>query len=338
MSANNPIRLGLVGSGIFARDAYLPALQSLGSTFEITAAYSRRLANAEAITSTLAHAATAYDDMDALLADDQIEAVALLLPIHVMPDAVERALAASKHVISEKPAAPDIATGRALLNRYHQHHADQVWMVAENWRYDHVMSGAAEIIRRGDIGRPLLVDWALRSDFSPSNKYFSTTWRRENRFPGGLLLDGGVHYAAALRMLAGEVASVSVVATQHSPDLPPVDTLSATLVFENGALGSFGVTYAAGGPWPWALTVTGDEGALRISDGVISVATGSDTYALELPEHQGIREEFTAFAAAIRDGAPHHNTPDQAVQDVALIEAMLRAAETGQHVAPERIV
>jgi len=68
------------------------------------------------------------------------------------------------------------------------------------------------------------------------------------------------------------------------------------------------------------------------------VATGSDTYALELPEQQGIREEFAAFAAAVRDGAPHHNTPDQAVQDVAVIEAILRAAETGERVAPERIV
>ena len=41
---------------------------------------------------------------------------------------------------------------------------------------------------------------------------------------------------------------------------------------------------------------------------------------------------------AVRDGAPHHNTPDQALQDVAVIEAILRAAETGERVAPERIV
>jgi predicted dehydrogenase len=337
MSSSSPIRLALIGAGIFARDAHVPTLQALGDAFEIVALCSRRRESVEDLAAELNAPVDITTDLDALLARDDIDAVDVVVPIHTLPSVVEQALAAGKHVISEKPVAPDVATGRRLLALYGQH-ADQVWMVAENWRYDHVMSGAAEIVRRGDIGRPLLVDWALRSNFSPSNKYFSTTWRRENRFPGGLLLDGGVHYAAALRMLAGEVASVSAVATQHSPDLPPVDTLSATLVFENGALGSFGVTYAAGGPWPWVLTVTGDEGALRISDGVISVATGSDTYALELPEHQGIREEFTAFAAAIRDGAPHHNTPDQAVQDVALVEAMLRAAETGQHVAPERIV
>jgi predicted dehydrogenase len=334
---SNPIRLAVIGTGIFARDVIIPTLQALGDTFEIVALCSRRRESAEALAADLDAPVDITTDLDALLARDDIDAVNVVVPIHTLPSVVEQALASGKHVISEKPVAPDVATGRRLLALYPQR-ADQVWMVAENWRYDHVMSGAAEIIKRGDIGRPLMLDWALHFDFSPRNKYFSTVWRRENRFPGGLLMDGGVHYAAALRMLVGEVASVSAVATQNSPDLPPVDTLSATLVFENGALGSFGVTYAAGVPWPWALTVNGDEGALRISGGVISVATGSDTCALELPEQQGVREEFAAFAAAVHSGAPHRNPPDQAVQDVAVVEAMLRAAETGQHVTPERIV
>ena len=334
---SNPIRLALIGTGIFARDAHLPTLQALDDAFEIAALCSRRRESAEALAHELGAPVDITTDLDALLARDDIDAVDVVVPIHTLPSVVEQALAAGKHVISEKPVAPDVATGRRLLALYARH-ADQVWMVGENWRYDHVMAGAAEIIRRGDIGRPLLLDWALRIDFSPRNKYFSTIWRRDNLFPGGLLMDGGVHYAAGLRMLLGEVSSVSAVAAQHSPDLPPVDTLSAALAFENGALGSLGVTYAAGAPWPLVLTVTGDEGALRISAGVISVATGRDTYALELPEQQGIREEFAAFAAAVRDGAPHHNTPDQALQDVAVIEAILRAAETGERVAPERIV
>lgn len=334
---SDPIRLALIGTGIFAQDAHLPAIKALGGAFEIVALCSRRRESAEQLAAQLDAPVDVTTDLDALLARDDIDAVDVVVPIHTLPSVVEAALAAGKHVISEKPVAPDVATGRRLLARYAPC-AGQVWMVAENWRYDHVLLGAAEIIRRGDIGRPLLLDWALRIDFSPRNKYFSTLWRRENRFPGGLLLDGGVHYAAGLRMLLGEVAGVSAVAKQNSPDLPPVDTLSAALHFENGAVGSFGVTYAAGTPWTPALTITGDGGALRITNGVITVAAGGDVYTLELPEHQGVRDEFAAFAAAIRDGAPHRNTPDQAVQDVALVEAMLRAAETGQRITPERIV
>ena len=45
---------------------------------------------------------------------------------------------------------------------------------------------------------------------------------------------------------------------------------------------------------------------------------------------------MAAFAAAI-PREPHFNTPAEAVQDVAIIEAMLRSAETGQRGA-ERVV
>jgi len=47
--------------------------------------------------------------------------------------------------------------------------------------------------------------------------------------------------------------------------------------------------------------------------------------------------ELAAFAAAIRSGAPHRNSPVEGLRDVALLEALLRAAETGTRIAPARI-
>jgi len=338
MSANNPIRLGLVGTGIFARDAYLPALQSLGTTFEITAVYSRHLENAEAITAKLTHAANAYDDLDALLDDDHVEAVALLLPIHVMPDAIEQALAAGKHVISEKPAAPDVATGRKLLDLYHQHHADQVWMVAENWRYDPALSHAVEMVRSQEVGAPLICHWPQYIDVSPDNKYYQTEWRRSGAFPGGFLLDGGVHHVAGLRLILGEIASVSAVTTQMRPDLPPADTLNAALEFDSGLTGTYSVTYAHGAPWPSALYVVCERGALRVQPGEVEITAEDGVCRVERANYVGVERELAAFATAIREGTSHDNTPEAGLQDVAVIEAMLRSAETGQRIAPERFV
>jgi predicted dehydrogenase len=51
-----------------------------------------------------------------------------------------------------------------------------------------------------------------------------------------------------------------------------------------------------------------------------------------------VNTEFAAFAAAIREGKPHRNTPQEALQDVAVIEAMLRSAETGKAENAERIL
>jgi predicted dehydrogenase len=133
-----PIRLALIGAGIFARDAHVPALRTmgdpLGDRFEIVAVYSRTRATAEALLPLLPGKPDICTDLTTLLRRSDIEAVDVLLPIEALPAAVDMALAAGKHVVSEKPLAPDVASGRRLLNIY-ANHPQQVWMVAENVRF-----------------------------------------------------------------------------------------------------------------------------------------------------------------------------------------------------------
>jgi predicted dehydrogenase len=332
-----PIRLAFIGAGIFARDAHLPSLQALGDTFELAAIYSHRLETAALLRDHLPHPVDVTGDLDALLARDDIDAVDVLLPIHIIPDAVMRALRAGKHVISEKPAAPDLATGRQLLAHYARH-PGPVWMVAENWRYEPAFVQAAALVREGAIGRPLLCHWAIHTNMTPHNKYYATAWRRSGAFPGGFLLDGGVHHVAGLRLVLGEIASVSAALTQHRPDLPPADTLSATLTFDSGVVGSYAVTYASDAPWPPALRIVGERGALAMPRDHLELTQDEHTRRIPLPPHQSVQDELAAFAAAIRDGTPHRNPPEQGVQDVAVVEAMLKAAESGRRVTVARVV
>ncbi len=123
-------------------------------------------------------------------------------------------------------------------------------MVGENWRYEEAFLRAAEIVHSGEIGEPVACHWAVTTPIMPQNKYFQSAWRRDGSFPGGFLVDGGVHHVAAMRLILGEIAEVTAQATLHDTGLPPADTLTAALRFENGALGSYTVTYAATAPWP----------------------------------------------------------------------------------------
>jgi predicted dehydrogenase len=337
MSSSPPIRLALLGAGIFARDAHIPSLLKLRDRFEIVAVYSQHGQRAATLVQNLPAPAESTADLEGLLARNDIEAVDIVLPIDILPVIVAQALSAGKHVISEKPAAPDVTTGRQLLAHYARH-ADRVWMVGENFRYEPAYQAARDSIRQGDIGKPLMMSWTLHTPFRPGEtKYYETNWRRENRFPGGLVMDGGVHHAAAMRLLLGEVASLSAVGTQTQPDLPPVDTLSTSLLFESGVVGSYTVTYATGSPWTRALRVVGEAGALSVEPGLVEITRGNETRLIDLPAQQGVQNELAAFAAAIREGQPHANAPEEGVQDVAVIEAMLRAADTGERVEVERI-
>jgi predicted dehydrogenase len=333
-----PIRLALAGTGLFARDAHLPALQALGDTFEIVALYSYKRSSADALLAQLPRPVEVYESLPDLLARDDVEAVNLVLPIHVLPEAIEQSLRAGKHVISEKPAAPDVETGRKLLELYASQRGP-VWMVAENYRYDPAFVRAAEIVKRGDIGRPLACHWTMYNNMNPDNKYFFSMWRRTaGNFPGGFLLDGGVHHIASLRLILGEIISVSAITSLLREDLPPVDTVSAALLFGSGAVGTYQITYAVGSPWNTPLHIVGENGALTVQTGKLKVTRGDQTDEIDVSGVNTIQAELAAFAAAIREGQPFVSSPQEAVQDVAVIEAMLRSAETGQRITPERVV
>ncbi len=336
-----PVRIAYIGAGIFTRDTHLPALAALGDTFEVVAVYSRTRESAVQMAGMLPGEVEIHRDMGTMLArlsHDDIDAVSITLPIPMLPDAVEQVLEAGKHVFSEKPVATTVARGRRLLD-VHASHPDQVWMVGENYRYEEPFVRAGEIVASGEIGRVHMADWAIYVPFTPDNKYFKTQWRRNVLYPGGMLMDGGVHHIAGWRMVLGEVAAVNAMATLRRADLPPLDTLSASMEFDSGAVGAYSVTYAAGAPWWGSLQIVGENGALRVSRGdPLEVTVAGQTRQIPVETFKGVEREFAAFAAAIRAGTPHRNTPDQALQDVAVLEAILQAAESGQRVVPERVV
>jgi predicted dehydrogenase len=328
------MRLALPGAGIYARDAHLPALNRLRAHFDLAAIYSRTQSSAESLAAHWPDRVEITTDLPALLARDDIEAVSIVLPIPVQAQIVAQALAAGKHVISEKPIAPSRAEALPLVD-LHRRHPDRVWMVAENWRYEEAFIRSAGLIRSGAIGRPLVAHWAQYNPMNESNKYYGAKWRRAGLFPGGLLLDGGVHHMSVLRMLLGEVTGVSAVVQQLSPEILPVDTLTATLTFAGGAQATYLNTFALGTPFAAPLVVVGDKGSLRIERGRIEYA-GADgqVHVTECAYYNGVDNELIAFAEASCRGCSHRNSPLEALADLAAIEAMLASAEDGRRHAP----
>ncbi|MCC7207933.1 MAG: Gfo/Idh/MocA family oxidoreductase [Anaerolineae bacterium] len=332
MSDQKPIRLALIGAGIFTRDARIPAYRKLAEQFEIVAVCSRTAESAMSAASLLEKPVDIYTDAAELLRRDDIEAVDVVLPIETMPDMVEAALGAGKHVVSEKPVSPTVEVGKRLLGKQ----TDRVWMVSENFRYEEALLEAAAIVQSGEIGRPFHFHWDIYIDMTPANPYYHTTWRRTGTFQGGYILDGGVHVAAGMRLIFGEVARVSAFTAQVRPDLPPADTMSSVLQFESGVLGAWNISYAAGAPWEHALYIAGDRGSVRVHLGGIEVTSARRTESHSVTSNS-ITAELAAFAAAIRRGEPHRNAPEEAVKDVAVVEALMESARTGCSVVPARI-
>ncbi len=332
---SHPVRIALLGAGIFARDAHIPALLSCGDAFQIVAIYSRNLATAQARVADVPYPVEATDDLAALMAREDIDALDILLPIDVQAAVVEQALDSGKHILSEKPIAPDIASAQALIARYDR---AKVWMVGENYRYEPTFLQAADLLRAGAVGRPLTVSMARHIPFMPESKYYATAWRRSGKFPGGLLVDGGVHHIAGLRLMLGEITQVSAFTTLFRADLPPVDAISASLVFEDGVLGSYLVNYSSGIGQANDTVIHGEDGVLRVDRGKIEITDREGTRTLSPGGAGSVDAEMAAFAAAVRDGAAHRNTPEAGLQDLAVMEALLHAADSGAVVEVARFV
>ena len=332
-----PVRLALIGAGIFARDAHAPALLALGDQVQTVAIWSRTTANAAALAATIGaqtgRAPAVESDLDTLLARPDIEAVDIILPIDSQPEVVRKALAAGKHVISEKPIAPTVAEARALVTEWQG--TDLQWSIAENWRYESAFVAAREAMAAGAIGKPLTVSWTVHSPATPDNAYFHTAWRQTGLIPGGYLLDAGVHRTAALRALLGEVKAVQAFVTHNNPALPPSDTLAATLHFANGVIGVYLSSHADTLPSAPPLLIVGDAGILRVDRGFLEIERAGKVERTELPKQDGVQNEFVAFFAALRGGPAHINTPQEALRDLAIIEAMLKSSASSELESPK---
>ncbi len=148
---------------------------------------------------------------DALLKREDIAGVILGLPIIDQPNYIEKALAAGKHVLAEKPIAKDLDTAIKLIEYYKKVSIETktTLAIAENFRFMKGWAYAAEEIKK--LGRVTGFVVRLNSMMQTDNKYYNTPWRTKPEYQGGFLLDGGVHYTAGIRILLGKEDPVASV-------------------------------------------------------------------------------------------------------------------------------
>ncbi|KAJ6581883.1 hypothetical protein B0H19DRAFT_1116840 [Mycena capillaripes] len=274
--------IAILGAGIFAKEAHLPALLALGSDAPpLLAVYSRSEKSSHEFSDAAAaalggpapaiyHDGDSAMDLDALLARDDITAVIVVLPITLQPSIILKALAAGKHVLSEKPVAPDVAGGISLINTYNEKYKkNHVWRIAENYEAEPGFRRAGELIATGKIGKVNFFKAIVMNYVDVDDKWYKTPWRTVPDYQGGFLLDGGVHTIAALRtMLPQPLTHLSAFASLNHEYLKPHDTIHAVAKAGSHFHGivelSFGASTKSVASSD-AFVITGSEGWMSIN-------------------------------------------------------------------------
>ncbi|KUL85102.1 hypothetical protein ZTR_08313 [Talaromyces verruculosus] len=331
------IGVALIGGGIWAKEEHLPAILAF-KDLELKAIYSRSLKSATDVAGKVSQKIDLYSEdtsqsYEDILKRDDIQALVVSLPIANQVPFIRSALSAGKHVLSEKPAAENVADAVDLIKWYHENKAankDATWSVAENFRYLESFKYARQEIEK--LGKIIGFRVRIYSNIQEGWKFFETSWRKNPTHQGGFLLDGGVHYTAALRGLLGSdvhVTRLAAFTTLLKEHLPPVDTMDAILKTNTGIQGTFQSSVAT--------TLTGPEWTIACEKGTVTVAKsevtirpvdGEEVTKTIPDERTGVPPEIRAWGEALAAGRQNpEQTPEEALADLELIELMLRSGE-----------
>ncbi|CRK27054.1 hypothetical protein HYQ45_009977 [Verticillium longisporum] len=334
------IAVALLGGGIFAREQYVPAIRDSPS-LTLRAVYSRSEKTAAAVSAEVEPRPDIYYDspdkekssLDDLLSRADIFAVIICLPIPVQAGIVRRALAAGKHVLSEKPIARDVATASALIAWHVSRPGTPVWAVAENFRFNESLQYAADRLR--DIGGRLVTfRLAFYTCIKKDNKYYQTEWRRTPDFQGGFLLDAAVHFIASLRLLLcatgdtiNRVMAASALLQEH---LVPVDTIHAVALTESGRSGTISLSYGIEPRSDLEIVIITTRGSVTWTPVKVQVTTvtGLVNEVKEFIYDNAVRAEIEAFCRSLPSGVPDQlQTPLEALEDLKILQALLESGE-----------
>ena len=255
------IRVGMIGMGGFM-NTHSEALGKIAdvTVVAITDPEARNRANHKARHAHLADAAE-YDDYQAMLAKEKLDAVVIASPHTVHFEQVMACLDKRLHVLVEKPMVCQVdhgvrvvkkvrKTGLVLTIGYHRH-------TDGTYRY------VRREIAAGRIGKVQALSAFQCQEWK---KATAGKWRQvPDLSGGGQLNDSGSHLVDIVLWMTGLQAEV--VSAQIDNCGTQVDINSAVSVrFTNGAVGTLTVIGDAPAWWE-DISIVGDEGAFHIRQG-----------------------------------------------------------------------
>jgi UDP-N-acetyl-2-amino-2-deoxyglucuronate dehydrogenase len=326
--------IGMIGLGM-ASLPHARALLNLQERIEVLHAFSPSTERRAAFAA--AHGLPTTDTLDAVLADPRVDAVLVLTPPNTHLDIVERAAAAGKHVLLEKPIEVTLARAERLVEVAEA--AGTILAIVLQNRFRPAGIELQRLVAAGRLGR--LVHAAARTSYWRPQSYYDEPGRGTlARDGGGVLLTQAIHNLDLMISLVGLPQTVTgFVATSPVHTMEGEDMATASLRFADGALGSISATTCAFPGYPDVLELIGAHGtallegtrlAVRLHDGTAidraaddsGSGSGTDPMGFSSQAHQAL---ILDFADAVATGGKPAASGRDVLQVHSLIAAILQS-------------
>lgn len=317
------LRIGILGAAQIAPAALIDPAK--GNAEVVVAAVAARDA-ARAREFAAKHGiARVHDSYEALIADPDVDAVYNPLPNGLHGRWTRAAIDAGKHVLCEKPFTANAAEAREIAAVAAA--SDRVVMEAFHYRYHPFALRAEEIIASGELGALQRVDAAF---CFPLRKFADI--RYNYSLAGGATMDAGCYAVHMLRTFGG--GTPEVVSAQAKLHDSKVDrAMTAQLRYPAGHTGSMRCSMWSADVLRISLRVVGDRGELSVINPVLpqlfhrfSVRTRAGKRVERFGRRPTYAYQLDAFTAAVLRGEPVKTSPEDAIENMTVIDSIYRAA------------
>jgi predicted dehydrogenase len=271
-------------------------------------------------------------ELDDVLRRPDVGLVIVSVPNAAHEGIVRAALDAGRHVICEKPLAPEVAAAQRMVAAAEAR--GRFLKVGANHRYIPAVHSALDVVQRGAIGPPL----AFRGWIGHDGSRFGSPWFTQRaRAGGGTLLDNGVHLLDLARCAMGEVTHcVARTANLAHPSWDVEDY--ATALYDTASGGIITVTSS----WIdrsgyFYFEIHGEKGFVSV-DSDRGMAAGPAALGISADVEPGqpgesYRRELEDAISSIHVGRAPVPTGHDGEAVVRMVQAAYESSRTGQQIS-----
>jgi predicted dehydrogenase len=325
------VRWGVLGVAKIAVDKVIPAMQQ-GQWSAVTAIASRDRNKAAAAAAKLG-IPKSYGSYEELLTDADVDAIYNPLPNHLHVPWTTKALERGKHVLCEKPIALSAEESRQLVAARDRTGAkvQEAFMIRTHPQW----LEAKALVREGAIGE-------LRSMLGVFS-YFNrdpVNIRNRPEYGGGALMDVGCYLVNTSRFIFDREPARVIGLVQRDPDMGTDRLTSIMLDFETGhSVGTCSTQLVAS----QRTQIFGTSGRIELPIPFnaphdrpcrLVIDTGADVFgggasAIDFETCNQYTIQGDRFSKAILDNVDVPSPLEDAVKNMACIDAIFKSADTG---------
>ena len=278
--------------------------------------------------------------IEAVLADKQIDAIAICSPTVTHSDLITRAAAAGKHIFCEKPV--DLSVPRAQACAEAVKAAGVACMIGFQRRFDPTFNEASRRLAAGDIGNAEMLIITSRDPGAPPAEYIKGS--------GGIFRDMLIHDLDVFRWIlcadgdeaAWLSAAGSVLTDPAIADLGDYDSTAVTIRTRKGRLCQINTSRRAAYGYDQRFEVLGSKGLLQCGNQTPTGVVQSDASGVHSDKPEAFflqryaaayRLEIEHFFETLQSGGVFRTTVADGVAAQKLADAATQSCQSGQPVA-----